>query len=165
MRSIFLSVGSQQPKTTLIRRGELPARFDADFTRTPDLAQTLVVTCALKGIPFRFTGLQSLRIKETDRIAALQTELRKLGVQVEVEGDSVMSWPGPERQAAGEVPYLQPVAGTAIDTYDDHRMAMAFAPAALVLGSIDINHPEVVSKSYPRFWEDLKSAGFEIQES
>ncbi len=165
VRSIFLSVGSQQPKTTLIRRGELPARFDADFTRTPDLAQTLVVTCALKGIPFRFTGLQSLRIKETDRIAALQTELRKLGVQVEVEGDSVMSWPGPERQAAGEVSYLQPAAGTAIDTYDDHRMAMAFAPAALVLGSIDINHPEVVSKSYPRFWEDLKSAGFEIQES
>ena len=128
-----------------------------DFTKTPDLAQTLVVTCAMKGIPFRFTGLQSLRIKETDRIAALQTELAKLGVRVEVEGDSVMSWPGPERQAAGEVPYLQPVAGTAIATYDDHRMAMAFAPAALVLGSIDINHPEVVSKSYPRFWEDLKS--------
>ena len=164
VRSIFLSTGSQQPKTSLIRRGDLPKRVDWDFTRTPDLAQTLVVTCALKGISFRFTGLQSLRIKETDRIAALQTELRKLGVQVEVEGDSVMSWAGPEGQSAGDVPYLQPAPDTAIDTYEDHRMAMAFAPAALVLGSIDINHPEVVSKSYPRYWEDLKNAGFELEE-
>ena len=163
VRSIFLSTGSHQPKTTLIRRGEQPARLDVDFTRMPDLAQTLVVTCALKDIPFRFTGLQSLRIKETDRIAALQTELRKLGVQVQVEGDSVMSWSGSEKQPEGDVPYLQPASGTAIDTYDDHRMAMSFAPAALVLGSIDINHPEVVSKSYPRFWEDLERAGFEIE--
>ena len=160
VRSIYLSSGTQQPKTTLIRRGELPARLDADFTCTPDLAQTLVVTCALKGIPFRFSGLQSLRIKETDRIAALQTELRKLGVQVEVEGDSVMSWAGPVQQPEGEVPYLQPAPDTLIETYEDHRMAMAFAPAALVLGSIDINHPEVVSKSYPRFWEDMERAGF-----
>ena len=75
-----------------------------------------------------------------------------------------MSWAGPEHQPAGEVPYLQPAPDTAIDTYDDHRMAMAFAPAALVLGSIDINNPEVVSKSYPRFWEDLQRAGFEIEE-
>lgn len=163
VRSIYLSTGSQQPKTTLIRRGALPARLDADFTNTPDLAQTLVVTCALKGVPFRFTGLQSLRIKETDRIAALQTELRKLGVQVDVEGDSIMSWAGPQQQSKGEVPYMQPAPDTTIDTYDDHRMAMAFAPAALVLGSIDINHPEVVSKSYPRFWEDLERAGFEIR--
>lgn len=162
VRSIYLSTGTREPKNTLIRRGELPERLDADFTRTPDLAQTLVVACALKGIPFRFTGLQSLRIKETDRIAALQTELHKLGIQVEIEGDSIMSWEGPQRQAAGDVPYLQPAPGTAINTYEDHRMAMAFAPAALVLGSIDINHPEVVSKSYPRFWEDLKGAGFEI---
>ena len=163
VRSIFLSAGSQQPKTTLIRRGELPARLECDLSPTPDLAQTLVVTCALKGIPFRFTGLDSLRIKETDRIAALQKELRKLGVQVEVEGDSVMSWQGPEQQAKGEVPYLRPAPDTSIDTYDDHRMAMAFAPAALVLDSIDINNPEVVSKSYPRFWQDMQDAGFDIQ--
>lgn len=163
VRSIFLSAGSQQPKTTLIRRGELPARLECDLSPTPDLAQTLVVTCALKGIPFRFTGLASLRIKETDRIAALQKELRKLGVQVEVEGDSVMSWQGSEQQAKGEVPYLHPAPDTAIDTYDDHRMAMAFAPAALVLDSIDINNPEVVSKSYPRFWQDMQDAGFDIQ--
>jgi len=163
VQSLFLGAGSEQPKTTLVRRGVLPERFDADFTRTPDLAQTLIVTCALKGIPFRCTGLKSLRIKETDRIAALEKELGKLGVQVEVEGDNAMSWRGPVLQPKGAVPYLQPAPDTAIDTYDDHRMAMAFAPAALVLGSIDINHPEVVSKSYPRFWEDLKRAGVETQ--
>lgn len=154
-----------EPTTILIRRGRVPKHVELDFTKTPDLAQTLVVACALKGIAFRFSGLQSLRIKETDRIAALQTELAKLGVRVAVEGDSVMSWAGPEKQADGEIAYLQPLLGTSIDTYDDHRMAMAFAPAALVLGSIDINNPEVVSKSYPRFWEDLKKAGFEINET
>ena len=149
-------------KTCLIRNGRLPKQIELDFTKTPDLAQTLVVTCAMKGIAFRFTGLQSLRIKETDRIAALQTELAKLGVRVEVEGDSVMSWAGPKEQPAGEIPYLQPLPDTAIDTYEDHRMAMAFAPAALVLGSIDINNPEVVSKSYPGFWEDLEKAGVRL---
>ena len=148
-----------EPRAMLMRRGRLPKRFEWDFTKTPDLAQTLVVTCAMKGIAFRFTGLQSLRIKETDRIAALQTELAKLGVRVEVEGDSVMQWAGPEAQPDGEIPYLQPLPGTAIDTYEDHRMAMAFAPAALVLGSIDINNPGVVSKSYPTFWEELERAG------
>jgi 3-phosphoshikimate 1-carboxyvinyltransferase len=91
--------------------------------------------------------------------------LRKLGVQVEVEGDDVMHWAGPQQQTQGEVPYLQPAAGTSIDTYEDHRMAMAFAPVALVLGSICINNPDVVSKSYPRFWQDLQKAGFEVVES
>ena len=151
-----------ETKTILIRRGRVPKQLKLDFTKTPDLAQTLVVACAMKGIAFRFSGLQSLRIKETDRIAALQTELAKLGVRVTVEGDSVMSWAGPEKQPAGEIAYLQPLPGTAIDTYDDHRMAMAFAPAALVLGTIDINDPDVVSKSYPRFWEDMRKSGFEI---
>lgn len=146
-------------KTCLLRNGRVPKQIELDFTKTPDLAQTLVVTCALKGIAFRFTGLQSLRIKETDRIAALQTELAKLGVRVEVEGDSVMQWAGPDAQPAGKIPYLKPFPGTAIDTYEDHRMAMAFAPAAFVLGSIDINDPEVVSKSYPGFWEDLERSG------
>lgn len=153
------SMMGNEPTAMLIRHGRLPKRFEWDFTKTPDLAQTLVVTCAMMGIAFRFTGLQSLRIKETDRIAALQTELAKLGVRVEVEGDSIMQWKGPEAQPTGEIPYLQPLPDTAIDTYEDHRMAMAFAPAALVLGTIDINNPEVVSKSYPGFWEELEKAG------
>ena len=161
--SATMSFGDET-KTCLIRNGRVPKRIELDFTMTPDLAQTLIVTCALKGIAFCFTGLQSLRIKETDRIAALQTELAKLGVRVEVEGDSTMRWAGPKAQPAGDIPYLQPLPGTAIDTYEDHRMAMAFAPAAFVLGSIDINNPEVVSKSYPGFWEDLEQAGVEINE-
>jgi len=152
-----------EPKTVLTRRGRVPKQIELDFTKTPDLAQTLIVSCALKGIAFCFTGLQSLRIKETDRIAALQKELAKLGVRVEVEGDSTMRWAGPKAQPAGEIPYLQPLPGTAIDTYEDHRMAMAFAPAAFVLGSIDINNPEVVSKSYPNYWEDLKQTGVNYQ--
>ena len=160
VQSLPLAQGTEEPRIHLVRRGAVCERMDHDFVHTPDLAQTLIVTCALKGVPFRFTGLQSLRIKETDRIAALQTELAKLGVYLEVEGDEAMSWAGPTAQPEGPVPYLQPAEGTAIDTYDDHRMAMAFAPAAMVLGHIDINHPEVVSKSYPHFWEDLQAAGF-----
>lgn len=164
IQSMPLSQGSREPRISLVRRGTACQRLDWDFTRTPDLVQTLVVACALKGIPFRFTGVQSLRIKETDRIAALQTELAKLGVSLENEGDSVLRWEGPEQQPRARVPYLKPASGTAIDTYDDHRMAMAFAPAAFVLGSIDINNPEVVTKSYPRFWQDLEQAGFILEQ-
>jgi 3-phosphoshikimate 1-carboxyvinyltransferase len=124
-----------------------------NFINEPDLAQTLVVTCCFLDIPFRFTGLQSLRIKETDRLAALQTELRKLGYVVREEAGSVLEWKG-ERC----IPEPHPV----IATYDDHRMAMAFAPVCLKTGEIRIADPGVVSKSYPRYWEDLRSAGFRI---
>lgn len=131
------------------------ARLDYDFVQQPDLAQTFVVACCLANIPFRFTGLQSLRIKETDRMAALVCELHKLGYVVTVLDDSVLQWNG-ERCPAEDDP--------AIDTYEDHRMAMAFAPASLRLPHLRINHPEVVSKSYPRYWDDLRSAGFKTKE-
>jgi 3-phosphoshikimate 1-carboxyvinyltransferase len=124
-----------------------------DFINEPDLAQTFVVTCCLLDIPFRFTGLQSLRIKETDRMSALQTEMRKLGYALKTGNDNSLEWKG-ERS--------QPESDPVIATYEDHRMAMAFAPACLQRGSIKIKDPEVVSKSYPRFWEDLKQAGFKI---
>ena len=159
VQSTFQNGAGEEPQVVLRRTGELPASVEWDFTRMPDLAQTMVVTCSMLGIPFCFRGLQSLRIKETDRIAALVTELAKLGVRLTVEGDSIIRWAGPEAQPAGDVPYLRPLPGTAINTYEDHRMAMAFAPAACVLGTIDINNPEVVSKSYPRYWEDLEKAG------
>lgn len=164
VQTLSLSRGFTEPKAMIIRRGSLPERLDWDFTKTPDLAQTVVVACAAKGVPFHFTGLQSLRIKETDRIAALQTELAKLGVRVEVEGDSIIRWDGPAAQPQGDVPYMQPLPDTSIATYDDHRMAMAFAPLAMMLPSIDIENPEVVSKSYPRYWDDLRAAGFEVKE-
>ena len=125
-----------------------------DFTATPDLAQTVVVTCCMMGVPFHFTGLQSLKIKETDRIAALQTELKKLGYNVG-GNESEMWWDGV---------VSAPPQDLAIDTYKDHRMAMAFAPCALTLGSIRINDPMVVTKSYPTFWDDLHKAGFTLTE-
>mgnify|MGYP000897562762 CR=1 FL=1 len=139
----------------LRKTGKVPARLDEDFVDIPDLAQTFVVTCTLLNIPFRFTGLQSLKIKETDRIAALRTELKKLGYLIKEENDNTLIWDG-ERCKAEQTPVIA--------TYEDHRMAMAFAPAALHYPSMQIADPHVVSKSYPEYWNDLRQAGFEITE-
>ena len=141
------------PTTVRLRahRNILP-RLDYDFSGSPDLAQTFVVCCCLMGIRYKFTGLASLKIKETDRIEALKKELRKLGYVIKNENDNTLLWDGERCEPTGEP----------IDTYEDHRMAMAFAPAALRLGTLEINDPGVVSKSYPHFWEDLIKAGFEI---
>ena len=120
-------------------------KLEIDFTNVPDLAQTVVVTCCLKEIPFKFSGLQSLKIKETNRVAALINELKKLGFVLFEPAEGELAW-NEERCEPESVP--------SIATYEDHRMAMAFAPAAL-LKPIEILHPEVVSKSYPGFWEDI----------
>jgi len=120
--------------------------LEFDFTDQPDLAQTLAVTCCFKGIPFIFTGLHSLKIKETDRIAALINELSKLGFMLTEAGEGKLVWDGE---------YCEPVENIIIETYDDHRMAMAFTPAA-IFHPISIEHPEVVSKSYPNFWKDIE---------
>ena len=122
-------------------------QFEKDFTHCPDITQTMAVTYCLLGMPFTFTGIQSLRIKETDRVAALIHELRKLGFVLRAEGDERLIWDG-TRCTPDEHPVIA--------TYDDHRMAMAFAPAALCHEELTIEHPEVVTKSYPNFWEDLK---------
>lgn len=127
----------------------------ADLSGTPDIAQTLVVMLCLMGRPFRITGLRTLRIKETDRLEALRTELRKLGYVVKVEGDDAISWHF-ETTAAEVAPH--------ISTYHDHRMAMAFAPAAIRFPGLIIDDAQVVSKSYPLFWEHLRQAGFKIEE-
>jgi len=124
--------------------------FTCDFINEPDLAQTFAVTCCIKGIPFSFSGLQSLKIKETDRIAALINELAKLGFVLTEPEDGMLAWTG-ETCLQQEAPVIK--------TYEDHRMAMAFAPAALVM-PLGIEHPEVVSKSYPAYWDDLRKAGF-----
>ena len=154
---IFRSLGVEtiyKDKAVILKKnGKSVERLDYDFINQPDLAQTFVVTCALLNIPFRFSGLQSLKIKETDRMAALITEMRKLGYILHETDGSVLSWEG-ERCTTEEHP--------AIDTYEDHRMAMAFAPTCLALPEILINNPQVVSKSYPRYWEDLRQAGFII---
>ena len=127
----------------------------AELSGTPDIAQTLVVMLCLMGRPFRITGLRTLRIKETDRLEALRTELRKLGYVMKVEGDDAISWHF-ETTAAEASPH--------ICTYHDHRMAMAFAPAAIRFPGLIIDDAQVVSKSYPLFWEHLRQAGFKIEE-
>ena len=137
--------------------GNVTKKLIYNFVNEPDLAQTFVVTCELLNIPFRFTGLQSLKIKETDRIEALKTELRKLGYLLTDSNDSILEWNG-ER--------CEPEADPIIATYEDHRMAMAFAPAALVLPKgLKVADPEVVTKSYPAYWEDLRKAGFALIEN
>lgn len=141
------------------KNGRRAERLDADFVEMPDLAQTFVVTCCLLGVPFHFTGLQSLKIKETDRIEALKRELLKLGFEIEDRNDCELLWDGVRKEVA------VPVQEIGIDTYEDHRMAMAFAPVALKDGSVVVNNPQVVSKSYPRYWEDLKLVGFQAIEN
>lgn len=156
---IFRSLGIEtiygEKTVTIKKNGIASEQLDYDFINQPDLAQTFVVTCALLNIPFRFSGLQSLKIKETDRMAALIKEMEKLGYVLRESDGSVLSWEGERCPIAADA---------AIDTYEDHRMAMAFAPACLAIPEIRINNPQVVSKSYPRYWEDLKAAGFMIKE-
>lgn len=132
------------------------SRFEVDLVDTPDIAQTLAVTAAMLGIPFHLRGLQSLRVKETDRLEALRVELDKYGIIVEIRNNSELVWNGARHPI-----FERPV----IDTYDDHRMAMAFAPTAVFIPGIVIRNAEVVSKSYPGFWEDLVSAGFTIADA
>lgn len=132
------------------------SQLRVDLSNNPDLAQTLAVTCCLLSIPFRLSGLESLRIKETDRIAALQMELSKLGFITDTPSEGELRWIGARFDTADEI---EPIA-----TYCDHRMAMAFAPAALFFPGLQINDAEVVSKSYPMFWRHLRDAGFTLQE-
>jgi 3-phosphoshikimate 1-carboxyvinyltransferase len=123
-----------------------------DLNNTPDIAQTIVVTCLGLGIGCHLTGLHTLKIKETDRLEALRIELTKLGANISITNDSLTLVATKEIHS-----------NVKIATYNDHRMAMAFAPLALKVPII-IENAEVVSKSYPDFWEDLKNLGFQISE-
>ena len=153
VKSDFANRDCISPLKLKAHRCTLP-RLDYDFTGSPDLAQTIVVACCAMGVKFRFTGLATLKIKETDRIEALKCELKKAGYVIHDENDNTLYWDGETCEAS-----LAP-----IDTYEDHRMAMAFAPLAFKFPQLQINHPEVVTKSYPHFWEDLKAVGFSITE-
>jgi 3-phosphoshikimate 1-carboxyvinyltransferase len=128
------------------------SELKVDFVNCPDIAQTVAVTCAALNIKAKLTGLKTLRIKETDRIAALQTELAKLGFSVDVEGDDIL---------IHAVNSVSSIYNKPVQTYDDHRMAMAFAPLVFH-SSIVIEDEAVVGKSYPNFWKDLESVGFEV---
>ena len=130
----------------LTSTGNYSSKFEYDFVNQPDLAQTFAVTCCLKNIPFHFYGVQSLKIKETNRVAALINELAKLGYVLFEPTEGQLAWDGERCEPAKEI---------SIATYEDHRMAMAFAPAALVTPLV-IEEPQVVSKSYPTFWSDFE---------
>ena len=135
----------------LKNNGAVQSHITLDLVKAPDIAQTIAVTCFGLGISCDLTGLHTLKIKETDRLVALDTELSKLGADIRVTNDSL-------HLAARKKPINENVA---IDTYHDHRMAMAFAPLGIKV-PIYINDADVVSKSYPTFWNDLRSLGFSI---
>ena len=147
-------VKTEFKKDSIILFKDKPHQLNAvecDLANAPDLAQTLAVTCFGLGIGCHLTGLHTLKIKETDRLVALKNELSKLGAKIAVTNNTLTL------ESSNNIN-----SGAAIDTYNDHRMAMAFAPLALKT-AIVINDAEVVSKSYPDFWKDLKQLGFRIK--
>lgn len=155
VKTTFDTTEEGVPTTVTLRHsGRCVPRLEYDFVNSPDLAQTFVVCCCMLGVRFHFRGLSTLKIKETDRIKALKTEMHKLGFVLHDVNNSELYWDG-ER--------CEPQQDAAIDTYEDHRMALAFAPAVFRLDHLCINNPQVVSKSYPNYWEDLIKAGFEVK--
>ena len=129
---------------------------ELDFIGNPDIAQTFAVLAVCKKIPFHFKGLATLKIKETDRILALQTELSKFGATLTEPRTGELAWNGIIDESYVNHPVV-------IETYQDHRMALAFAPAALVYPEITIKDPQVIAKSYPQYWDDLRKIGFRIE--
>jgi 3-phosphoshikimate 1-carboxyvinyltransferase len=149
-----------------------PETVNLQLNNSPDIAQTIAVTCFGLGVGCHLTGLHTLKIKETDRLEALKIELTKLGASISVTNDSLilhavaLHSPPLEGCPKGGVVFSSKDVASAIPsiaTYQDHRMAMAFAPLALKFPLI-VQDAEVVSKSYPTFWNDLKNIGFQISE-
>ena len=135
----------------LLKKKAHQTEVTVDFSDCPDLAQTVVACAAVKGIKLKMKGIESLRIKETDRIIALQNELKKFNALLNDIGEGWFE----------VVPSVDIPKNITIHTYDDHRMAMAFAPLAFV-SDLVIEEPSVVNKSYPGYWNDLKKAGFGV---
>lgn len=137
----------------ILKKVENPSikKINLDLNNAPDIAQTIIVTCLGLGITCNLAGLHTLKIKETDRLQALKNELEKFGAEVSISDDSI--------QLKNIISFH--TESIEIETYQDHRMAMAFAPLALKQ-SLIIKNAAVVSKSYPHFWNDLKTAGFSV---
>ena len=156
--SYFGVQSTQEGNNVRLTKKEVPELklLELDFIENPDIAQTFAVLAVCQKIPFHFKGLTTLKIKETDRIQALQTELAKFGAILTEPAEGELSWDGTFDQSHVNHPI-------AIETYHDHRMALAFAPAAMVYPEIVINDPDVITKSYPAYWEDLKQVGFKIK--
>ena len=158
LREIYAQLGVESKfngSKLLLRKKEnfvLPASLELDLVEAPDIAQTIAVSCYGLGVACHLSGLHTLKIKETDRLVALENELSKLGASITIDEKSL--------RLAGTQSFQ---ANQAIDTYHDHRMAMAFAPLALKV-PLSINDAGVVSKSYPSFWEDMKTTGYQVIE-
>lgn len=156
VKTIFQSKKEGRLQTvTLKKSGRCVPRLEYDFVNSPDLAQTVIATCCGLGVPFHFRGLSTLKIKETDRIDAMKREMLKLGYVLQDLNGSELKWDGTR---------CQPLPQAVIGTYEDHRMALSFAPLSL-RQPVTISQPQVVTKSYPHYWEDMKKAGFDIVET
>jgi 3-phosphoshikimate 1-carboxyvinyltransferase len=154
---LFGITSTQKKHGVLISKSKeiKPDNLQLDFIENPDIAQTMSCLCVAKKIPFHFYGLKTLKIKETDRIYALKNELLKFGAKLNEPVTGELEWNGTSTPLPTE---HTPV----IKTYNDHRMALSFAPLALAGKKIIIDNPTVVAKSYPLFWKDLQKAGFKI---
>src|SRR5690606_29245815 len=137
----------------LVKKSVNITKTEFDFKDCPDLAQTVVTCSAALGHNAVFTGLETLKIKETDRVKALQNELAKIGVSFTEDNQTY-------HLDCSKLHFPEKIA---VKTYEDHRMAMAFAPLALKIKEVEIEEPEVTGKSYPAYWEDLKKAGFDYR--
>ncbi|MEM7104334.1 MAG: 3-phosphoshikimate 1-carboxyvinyltransferase [Bacteroidota bacterium] len=147
----------------ILRRTDRYCSFlEHNFIDCPDIAQTLAVICGGLGIPGIFRGLETLRIKETDRIAALQTELQKVGVGFKALPADLQYGDHDHAHSISGKASLKKKEEVVFSTYEDHRMAMAFTPLAITVGNIHIEDPEVVDKSYPDFWRDIERLGFHL---
>ncbi|MDB4583558.1 3-phosphoshikimate 1-carboxyvinyltransferase [Draconibacterium sp.] len=155
----FGVISKQKENGVLLTKKEniQPEKLVLDFIENPDIAQTMACLCVAKKIPFHFSGLKTLKIKETDRIAALQNELAKFGSTLTELRHGELAWDGMFNDELKENPI--------INTYHDHRMALAFAPMALTGFQLRIDDAMVITKSYPGFWDDLKEVGFDVMAS
>lgn len=152
---VTLSTEDVEEGVQLCPSPEVYGRLDLDLADNPDVAQALVVTCCLIGVPFKFVGLRNLSMKECDRLQALVDEMAKIGCVIEKIRDYGLEWEG-RRMPIPSMP--------AFSAHDDHRMAMALAPVAVHIPGITISDAESVSKSYPEYWDALRSVGFELIE-
>ena len=134
---------------------KINGRLELDFLNIPDQGQTIIALCAATGVEAYFTGLQSLAIKETNRLLAMKTELKKIGVEIDIDEKEGTCF------IAGNQKLIAPI--SAFSTYKDHRMAMALSIFAIIFkDGIEIENPDVVEKSYPDFWNELQKSGYEI---
>ncbi len=134
---------------------QCPAYFEADFSDIPDMAQTFAVLCAALGIEARLSGLKSLRIKETDRLLALKWEMEKMAKDIEILSDDAIYIPAGKLQKPMQK----------LECHNDHRMAMALAPLVMFFEELDLDHPEVVRKSFPAFWTEFAALGIRLSEA